>query len=122
MISETKWKRIGGSKSVLGCYSLPRLLCWALRGVSALLLVQSLTLKDCRDSPTNRNTYWESFASVFAFSLEGRRAYRVRKRMRIYKTLCATDKSPLFAHLIVNLDVRYCTIRHVLMFRYHRRI
>jgi hypothetical protein len=87
-----------------------------------LLLVPPLTLKDCRNSQTNPNTYWQSFAFVSACSLEGRRAYRVRKRMRIYKTLCASDKSPLFAHLIVNLDVRYCTVRHVLMFRYQRRI
>jgi hypothetical protein len=97
----------------------------ALLGVTGgfcLLLVPPLTLKDCRNSLNNRNPYWESFASVSACSLEGRRAYRLWKRMRIYDTLCATDKSPLFAHLIVNLDVRYCTIRHVLMFRYHRRI
>jgi hypothetical protein len=28
--------------------------------------------------------------------------------------LCASDKKPLFARLIVNLDVRYCTIRNVI--------
>jgi hypothetical protein len=79
LISETKWKRVGGFRSVLGCDSLPRLLCWALRCVSALLLVPPLTLKDCRNSQTNRITYGESFASVSACSLEGRRASRVRK-------------------------------------------
>jgi hypothetical protein len=28
--------------------------------------------------------------------------------------LCASDKKPLFSRLIVNLDVRYCTIRNVI--------